>query len=132
MAAALAVVGLGQVDELEEEGEGARKLVVGGVGERLDAAERVAEMLLGQRGVGVSGVGSGMRSGIGFAAGDGGAAQVFDDLVERQARLLAQDFAQQRAESARRGAEELPSTRRWAPEAPSDAAASRLGTKERA
>jgi hypothetical protein len=28
-------------------------------------------------------------------AGDGGAAQVFDGLVERQARLLAQDFSQE-------------------------------------
>jgi hypothetical protein len=50
-------------------------------------------MLLGERGMGVSGVG------VGFAAGDGGAAQVLDGLVERQARLLAQDFAQQRAET---------------------------------
>jgi hypothetical protein len=33
-------------------------------------------------------------------AGDGGAAQVFDGLVERQARLLAQDFSQERAERA--------------------------------
>jgi hypothetical protein len=40
-------------------------------------------------------------------AGDGGAAQVFYGLVERQARLLAQDFSQERAERAqsrRRGA----------------------------
>ena len=51
-------------------------------------------MLLGERGMGVSGVG------VGFAAGDGGAAQVLDGLVERQARLLAQDFAQQRAKRA--------------------------------
>ena len=36
----------------------------------------------------------------GFAAGDGGAAQVFDGLVEGKARLLAQDFAQQDAERA--------------------------------
>ena len=97
-AAALAVVGLGQVGELEEECEGARKLVGGGIGERLDAGERVLQVLFGQRGVGVAGVGGVMRCGIGFAAGDGGAAQVFDGLVERQARLLAQDFAQQDAE----------------------------------
>jgi len=44
-AAALAVVGLGQVDEIEEEGEGARKLVGGGVGERLHAVGRVLQVL---------------------------------------------------------------------------------------
>ena len=97
MAAALAVVGLGQVGELEEEGEGARKLVGRVAGERLDAGEGVLKMLLGQRGEGVSGVGNVMRCGIGIAAGDGGAAQVFDGLVEGLARLLAQGFAQQRA-----------------------------------
>jgi len=97
LAAALAVVGLGQVGELEEEGEGARKLVGRVAGERLDAGEGVLKMLLGQRGEGVSGVGNVMRCGIGIAAGDGGAAQVFDGLVEGLARLLAQGFAQQRA-----------------------------------
>jgi hypothetical protein len=48
--AALAVVGLGQVGELEEEDEGARKLVGGVAGERLDAGDGVLKMLLGQRG----------------------------------------------------------------------------------
>jgi len=38
------VVGLGQVDELEEEGEGPRKQVGGGVGERLHAVERVPQV----------------------------------------------------------------------------------------
>ena len=40
-AAALAVVGLGQVGELEEKGEGARKLIGSVAGERLDAGQRV-------------------------------------------------------------------------------------------
>jgi len=41
-----------------------------------------------------------MRCGVGIAAGDGGVAQVFDGLVERLARLLVQDLAQQDAERA--------------------------------
>jgi hypothetical protein len=100
------VVGLGQVGELEEEGEDARKLVGGVAGEGLDAVERVLQMLPDQGGLGIAGVriveGSVVSrgTGIGFAAADGGAAQVFDGLVEVLARLLAQDFAQQHTERA--------------------------------
>ena len=41
-----------------------------------------------------------MRCGVGIAAGDGGAAEVFHGLVEVLARLLAKNFAQQDAERA--------------------------------
>jgi len=66
----------------------------------------VLQVLPGERGLGVAG--GGIVEGfivsrgacVGFAAGDGGAAQVFDGLVEGQAGLLAQDLAQQHAERA--------------------------------
>ena len=38
--------------------------------------------------------------GVGFAAGDGGAAEGFDGVVEGLAGLLAEDFAEQHAERA--------------------------------
>lgn len=55
-------------------------------------------MLPGERGLGIGGVGIVEGGRVGFAAGDGGAAQVFDGLVEGQPSLLAQDLAQQNAE----------------------------------
>ena len=42
----------------------------------------------------------GVAGGVGFAAGDGGAAEGFDGVVEGVAGLLAEDFAEQRAEGA--------------------------------
>ena len=38
--------------------------------------------------------------GVGLAAGDGGAAEVFDGVVEGVAGLLAEDFAEEHAEGA--------------------------------
>ncbi len=80
-AAALAVVGFGEVDELEVKGEGACKLIgAGGIvgfgGER------------GRVGVGI------------FAAKDGGLAESLDRLVDTGGGLLAEDLAEQGAEGA--------------------------------
>ena len=102
------MVGLGQVDELEVEGEGAGKLVGGGHAERLHTAQRVLERVGGggrtRLGGGSPGRWSNSGAGgigfFGFAAGDSGLAQLLDRLEDRQARLLAQHLAQQHAERA--------------------------------
>ncbi len=110
-AAALAVVGFGEVDELEVKGEGAGELIGGGFAERFDAAQRVLERVGGQiarsficlgagGGARRCGAGIGGRSGVHFAVGDGGLAQLFDGLEDGDAGLLAQDFAEQHAEGA--------------------------------
>ena len=77
-AAALAVVGFGQVDELEVERKGACELV---------GTERVGGF-------------GGDRGELGFllAARDGGEAQGFDSLVNTRLGLLAQHLAEQHAE----------------------------------
>jgi hypothetical protein len=83
--AALAVVGLGEVDELEIEAESSGELVGGGevVGVAVDAGESLIEVGAGGGGVGF---------GVGLASGDGGAAEVFDGGVEGVAGLLAEDL----------------------------------------
>ena len=68
-AAALAVIGFGEVDELEVEAEGPGKLVGGWQVERADASERLLEMRGGGGRVGHSAL-----WGFGLAAGDGGTA----------------------------------------------------------
>ncbi len=90
-AAALAVVGLGEIDELEIESERARELVGGGEFQRANPLERLLE---------VRGGGLGVILRIGFAAGNGGAAKGFYGVVERIAGLLAQDASQQGAKGA--------------------------------
>ena len=100
------MVGLGEIDELEVEGEGAGELVGGSLAEGFDAAERVLERVGGGCGAGfgasgAGGCGAGWAGGsgeIGFAVGDGGLAKLFDSLEDGHARLLAQDLAQQHAE----------------------------------
>ena len=90
-AAALAVVGLGEVDEFEVEAEGAGELVGGGDVEGCGRAGGIA----GGDGRRCASVGV-----VGFAAGDGGAAEGFDGGVEGLAGLLAEDVAEQGAEGA--------------------------------
>ena len=90
-AAALAVVGLGEVDELEVKAKGAGELIGGGKVEGMDAGERMLE------------VGGGLvgRSGLpcfGLAARDGGAAESLDGFVEWVAGLLAENVAEEHAE----------------------------------
>ena len=92
-AAALAVVGLGEVDELEVKTKGAGELIGGGKVEGMDAGERLLE------------VGGGLvgRSGLpcfGLAACDGGAAESLDGFVEGSAGLLAEDIAEEHAKAA--------------------------------
>jgi hypothetical protein len=89
--AALAVIGLGEVDELEVEAEGTGELVSGGevVGVAVDSGEGLIEVAAGGGGVGF---------GVSFASGDGGAAEVFDGGVEGVAGLLAEDLAEEHAE----------------------------------
>jgi hypothetical protein len=96
--AALAVVGLGEVDELEVEAEGSGELVGGSqiVGVAVDSGEGLIEVAAGGGCVG---------SGVGFASGDGGAAEVFDGGVEGVAGLLAEDLAEEHAERAHVAAE---------------------------
>jgi hypothetical protein len=64
----------------------------------MHAGERLLEMAVG---------GGCVVEDVGFAASDGGAAEILDGIVERIACLLAQDLAEQRAEraniSAKRG-----------------------------
>jgi hypothetical protein len=114
-AAALAVVGLGEIDELEVEGEGAGE-EVGGVGVGGDVVREglgFGEMLLRchprlrsetchptEQRTPVGDPAWGTRSCFGFAAGDGGAAEVFYGVEEGGAGLLAEDLAEQRAERA--------------------------------
>ena len=72
-AAALAVVGFGEIDELEVESEGSGKLISGGKVESTDAGECLLEMR-GGRGL----VGCSPLPDFGLATGDRGAAQGFD------------------------------------------------------
>ena len=90
-AAALAVVGFGQVDELEVEGEGAGEQDGALDGQRVDQLER---------GGGVAGGFFVVAAGFGVAAADGALAQRFDVREEVVAGLLAQHFAQQHAQRA--------------------------------
>jgi hypothetical protein len=46
------------------------------------------------------GGGRGVAPGVGLAAGNGGAAEGFDGVVEGVARLLAQDASEQRSKGA--------------------------------
>ena len=92
-AAAFAVVGLGEVDELEVEAEGAGELVGGGEVEGVDTGERLLQM----RG----GVGLVRRAALrcfSLAAGDGGAAKCLDGFVERVAGLFAENLAEEHTE----------------------------------
>ena len=90
-AAALAVVGLGEVDEFEVEAEGTGKPVCRGKVEGGDAGDGLLELRC--RGVCSAAVG-------GLATGDGGAAKVFNGLVERLSGLLAEDVAKESPEGA--------------------------------
>ena len=65
--------------------------VGGGEVEGVDAVQSLLE----ERGGGVA-----FSFGVGFAAGDGGAAEGFDGGVEGVAGLLAEDFAEEHAEGA--------------------------------
>jgi hypothetical protein len=93
-AAAFAVIGLGEVDELEVEAEGAGELVGGGKVEGVDAGESLLEVS-GGGSVGGSGVG-----GFGLAAGDGDSAKGFDGVEDGRAGLLAENLAEEHAEGA--------------------------------
>ncbi len=90
-AAALAVVGFGQIDELEVEGEGA--------GEQDGAldGQRVHQF---KRGGGVARGFFGAAASFGVAAADGALAQRFDLRKHLVAGLLAQHLAEQRAQRA--------------------------------
>ena len=87
------MVGLGEVDELEVEAEGAGELVGGGevVGVVWTRPRACCEMACGRGCV---------AGGVGLAAGDGGAAELFDGGVEGVAGLFAEDLAEQHAEGA--------------------------------
>ena len=91
------MVGFGEVDEFEVEAEGAGEAVGGGegvdvgVGEVADLGEGLLEAPGGVGGVGLA---------VGFAAGDGGAAERFDDVEEGLAGLLFEDFAEERSEGS--------------------------------
>jgi hypothetical protein len=103
--AAFAVIGLGEIDEFEIEGEGASELIGGGQAEAFDTTERVRERVGGRsrarlgggtwRGTAIS-----VRAGVvdGFAVGDRGLAKLFDGFEDGHAGLLAQNFAEQHAE----------------------------------
>src|SRR5271156_1949200 len=86
-AAALAVVGLGGVDELEVEAEGAGELVRSGEVGGVDAGECLLQV---GRGVGL--VCLPVLRCFGLAAGDGGAAKCLDGFVERVASLFAENL----------------------------------------
>ena len=99
---ALAVVGLREIDELEVEAEGACELVGGGQVVRVgvNAFESLVEVVAsGWIGLAADGCVS-LAAGwiVGLAAGNRRAAQGLDGIVERRARLLAEDFAEQHAE----------------------------------
>jgi len=93
--ATLAVVGFGQVDELEVEAKCTRELVGSRKIKGADAGERLLE---------VSGSGGCVRGSalgsFGLAACDGSAAKSFDGVVERGAGLLAENLAEKHAERA--------------------------------
>jgi tRNA-dihydrouridine synthase len=93
--ATLAVVGLGQVDELEVETKRTRELVGNGKIESADAVERLLEM----SGSGGCVCRSALRS-FGLAAGDGCAAKGFDGVVKRVPGLFAENLAEKHAERA--------------------------------
>src|SRR5580698_6537135 len=97
-AAAFAVVGFGEVNQLEVKGEGAGELVSGGFVEGLDAFERVLERVGRSRGARLGAAGG--SGGVNLAAGDGGLAKLFDGFEDGHASLLAQDLAEQHAERA--------------------------------
>src|SRR6185312_4370541 len=86
-----AVVGFGEVDQLEVEAEGAREPVGGGEIEGVDAGQGLLE---------VFGGGGGIAAGIRFAARDGRAAKRLDGVVESVTGLFAEHAAKQRAERA--------------------------------
>ena len=94
--AALAVVGLGEVDELEVEAEGAGELVGGGKVEGCGRGRAPAGDARWRR------LRRRLRccGGFGLATGDGGAAKGFDGVVEWVAGLLAKNLAEQHAERA--------------------------------
>ena len=87
------MVGLGEVDELEVEGEGARELVRGGGIFRSGAGEGAGLFETGTGGFEVAGE-------LGLAARDAGAAKRFDFCEELVAGLLTKNLAEQRAEGA--------------------------------
>ena len=92
-AAAFAVIGLGEVDELEVEGEGACELVRGGGIFSSGAGERAGFFETGAGGFEIAGE-------LGLAARDAGAAKGFDLFEELVAGLLAKNLAEQSAERA--------------------------------
>jgi hypothetical protein len=87
----LAVVGLGEIDELEIKPEGAGKLIGSGEFKRADSVKSLLQMR--GRGIGII-----LR--VGLTAGDGSAAKRFDSFVDGVASLLAQDAAKEGAERA--------------------------------
>jgi hypothetical protein len=90
-AAALAMVGLSEIDELEVEGEGAGEQDGALDGERVDQLERTG---------GVARSFFAVAAGLGVTAPDGSLAQRFDMGKEIIAGLFAQDFAEQSAQRA--------------------------------
>ena len=118
-AATFAVVCFGEIDELEVKAEGARELVGSGGGELRDAMEGALEVLIGrgfcvERGFpagGGFGRGSGSGRGgtptafagaalEGFAAGDGGAAELLHLFENACGGLFAENFAEEHAKGA--------------------------------
>ncbi len=97
-AAALTVVGFGQVNEFEVEGKGTGKLVRGGFGESPDAAQSMLQRVCCGRYAWLR-AGSACRSGrINFTPLNRGLAQLLDGLEDWRAGLLAENFAEQHAE----------------------------------
>ena len=90
-AAALAVIGFGQIDQLEVEGKGAREQNGALHGQRMHQFERLG---------GVAGGLFVLAAGFGIAAANGALAQRFNVREEVFAGLLAQHFAQQHAQRA--------------------------------
>jgi hypothetical protein len=92
-AAAFAMVGFGQVDELEVKAEGPRKLISGRKIQRADATKCLLQM------PSCGGVvcRATLRS-LRLATGDCSASQCLDGFVEGIAGLLAQDLAEKHAE----------------------------------
>ena len=97
--AAFAVIGLGEIDELEVEGEGAGEVVGAGEvsGEGVDGLEDVQKGWCGGAGIGC-GAGLGFGLGFGFAEADGVAAEGLDGFKESGSGLLAEDLAEQGTE----------------------------------
>jgi hypothetical protein len=90
---ALAMVGLGEVDELEIEAEGAGELIGGGELESVNARECLLQVS--------GGVGLVCRSVLrcfGLAACDGGSAKCLNGFVERVACLFAKNLAEEHTE----------------------------------